>query len=199
MEAGFKSANEQPPSPEEIIGVVGLTLKISVEQLRPNFSPDTVSQIVLGFRQAYLHIYNSHSRKPSSPLFPYAREILEELHLKSCFILGIATGNSRQGMESFIKEHRLESFFKTTQCTDYHPSKPHPAMIYSALLETGIDKYNTAIIGDTSFDIKMGVQAGVKTIGVSWGYHDVADLVMADYLVNDFRQIPELLRVIWDE
>ena len=102
-------------------------------------------------------------------------------------------------MESFIKEHRLESFFKTTQCTDYHPSKPHPAMIYSALLETGIDKYNTAIIGDTSFDIKMGVQAGVKTIGVSWGYHDVADLVMADYLVNDFRQIPELLRVIWDE
>jgi phosphoglycolate phosphatase len=35
------------------------------------------------------------------------------------------------------------------------------------------------MIGDTSFDMEMGVNAGVRPIGVDWGYHDREELLLA--------------------
>ncbi|MBT5919362.1 MAG: HAD hydrolase-like protein, partial [Alphaproteobacteria bacterium] len=59
------------------------------------------------------------------------------------------------------------------------PGKPHPGMIESALRETGADIENTVMIGDTTFDMEMAVNAGALAIGVSWGYHGVEELIEA--------------------
>ena len=42
------------------------------------------------------------------------------------------------------------------------------------------------MIGDTTYDIEMGRAAGVKTVGVDWGYHPAYKLG-ADHLVTDFN------------
>ena len=58
------------------------------------------------------------------------------------------------------------------------------------------------MIGDTSFDMEMGAAAGVATIGVSWGYHPVTELIGAGAgrIVDDFaalaRGIDEQLELV---
>jgi phosphoglycolate phosphatase len=61
--------------------------------------------------------------------------------------------------------------FVTLQTADRHPSKPHPSMIDLAMREAGADRDSTVMIGDTSFDMAMARAAGVRGLGVGWGYH----------------------------
>ena len=68
------------------------------------------------------------------------------------------------------------SHFVTIQTADDHPSKPHPSMILQAMAETGVAPEHTVMIGDTSFDMAMARAAGVRAIGVEWGYHTADEL-----------------------
>ena len=52
-------------------------------------------------------------------------------------------------------------------------------MLLTAMAEAGASPETTVMIGDTSFDIDMGIAAGTRTLGVGWGYHDPAALVAA--------------------
>ena len=49
-------------------------------------------------------------------------------------------------------------------------------MVLDAMRETGIAPEDTVVIGDTVFDMQMAKSAGASALGVSWGYHAVADL-----------------------
>jgi phosphoglycolate phosphatase len=113
--------------------------------------------------------------------------------------LGVATGKSRRGLDILLDKHGLRDYFITAQCADVHPSKPHPAMLQAALAETGIAAKNAVMIGDTQFDMEMAGAAGVHAIGVTWGYHEVDRLVCADYIANDFVQIPSILNTLWQD
>ena len=75
------------------------------------------------------------------------------------------------GCDAAFDAHDLHGHFVTPQTADDHPSKPHPAMLLAALAETGVEAARAVMIGDTEYDIAMGRAAGVRTIGVAWGYH----------------------------
>jgi phosphoglycolate phosphatase len=100
-------------------------------------------------------------------------------------MLAVATGKSKRGLDKLIESHGLEGYFLSQQVADFHPSKPHPAMVEACLAETGINAAQAVMIGDTTFDIDMGRAAGVKTIGVSWGYHPVETL-NADTIIHSY-------------
>ena len=55
----------------------------------------------------------------------------------------------------------------------------NPEMLLKAMLETGVSSYNTVMIGDTTFDVKMALNADIKAIGVSWGSHCTKELINA--------------------
>ena len=61
--------------------------------------------------------------------------------------------------------------------------------------ETGTAPQDAVIVGDTEFDMAMGRAAGVRRIGVTWGYHPTARLIEggAEHLVDDFTQLTRLL------
>lgn len=92
------------------------------------------------------------------------------------WLLGVATGKSDRGLKLVLEHHGLSRRFVTLQTADRHPSKPHPAMIHTAMAEAGAEARDTVMIGDTSFDIRMALAAGVRAIGVGWGYHAPAEL-----------------------
>ena len=52
-------------------------------------------------------------------------------------------------------------------------------MIEACLADSGANPSETAMIGDTAFDMAMAVNAGVRAIGVDWGYHHPRELVEA--------------------
>ena len=52
------------------------------------------------------------------------------------------------------------------------PSKPDPQMLHSILAELDIAPHEAIMIGDTSHDLKMAQNAGIDSIGVTFGVHN---------------------------
>jgi phosphoglycolate phosphatase len=94
-----------------------------------------------------------------------------------------------------VERHGWHRVFATIQTADDAPSKPDPGMILRAMAETGISPEATIMVGDTSFDMAMARGAGVRAIGVSWGYHPVSALeeAGAERIIHRFGALTDLL------
>jgi phosphoglycolate phosphatase len=132
-----------------------------------------------------------------SPLYPGAQDCLDALAGRGDVLLAIATGKSRRGLDALIESHGWGDLFVSRQTSDNHPSKPHPAMLQAALDEAGIAAGRACMIGDTEFDIAMGVAAGMPAFGVSWGYHP-ADRLVAAGAAMVAPDYPALTRALQD-
>jgi phosphoglycolate phosphatase len=68
-------------------------------------------------------------------------------------------------------------------------------MVLKALEETGTATADALMIGDTSYDMAMGRAAGVRTIGVTWGYHKPEELRAsgAERLVDTYEELMAVL------
>jgi phosphoglycolate phosphatase len=91
-------------------------------------------------------------------------------------MLAVATGMSRRGLDHCLAANGIADRFVSLQTADDHPSKPHPAMLRAALAEADADATQAVMIGDTQYDILMAADAGVRGIGVAWGYHAADEL-----------------------
>ena len=112
------------------------------------------------------------------PLYDGMAALIERL-AEAGWLLGVATGKSDRGLHACLDTHGIKHRFVTLQTADRHPSKPHPAMLEEALAEAGAEAANAVMIGDTTFDIEMARNAGVRAIGVAWGYHEPRELLEA--------------------
>lgn len=199
MTHAFTRAEQPVPTQNDILGIVGLSLDVAMAHLAPDLPEHTHKKMVDWYKEAYLDLRAKSGAAQSSPLYPHALETLKTLHADPAYVLGVATGKSRRGLDKLLDAHDLHRFFVTQQVSDNHPSKPHPAMLLAALAETGFKPGDAVMIGDTSFDMEMAKSAGLHGIGVSWGYHPQARLTAAGHIVNDFRDLPTCLRGIWEE
>lgn len=172
MSSGIEQAGLPPMSRQEVLSIVGLSLPVAVETLLPH-APETTRQTVV---DGYRTDFRAAKGRVGAPLFPGIRDLLQDLSRRDDLILGIATGKSRRGLDAMLASQDLAKFFTTIQCADGHPSKPNPEMLFSAARAVGIDPANAVMIGDTTFDMTMAVNAGMTGIGVSWGYHPVDTL-----------------------
>jgi phosphoglycolate phosphatase len=199
MKGAFDQNNLPEPSPQEVLSIVGLSLDLAMVRLAPDLTAATHDKLVAAYKETY------HSRSlrlgsaKLSPLYPGARAMLDQLAATPENLLGVATGKSQRGLDALIADHGLERMFITRQVADHHPSKPHPSMIETAMSEAGVERENTVMIGDTSFDMDMAQAAGVTGIGVSWGYHPVSELGSAARIIDTFAELPQALNTIWKE
>lgn len=169
---GFTAVGLAVPDRRTILSIVGLSLPEAMARLAPEATAELRAEII----ETYKSSYHLHRQRDPAPLYPGAVETLDRLAGQQDMILGIATGKSRRGLNALCDHHGIGGYFLTRQVADDHPSKPHPAMVEAALAEAGVPSARAVMIGDTTYDIEMGRAAGVATIGVSWGYHPVADL-----------------------
>lgn len=197
MTRAFDGAGQVVPDRDAILSIVGLSLDVAIPRLAPDLPPDMHRSMVQGYKDAYMQLRADQGVAVSSPLYPGIRDLIETLHAVPHYLLGVATGKSRRGLDKLLDGHGLQKTFVTQQVSDHHPSKPHPAMIEAALSETGLDPAQAVMIGDTSFDMDMARAAGVTPIGVSWGYHDRAALSAAHSVIDTASDLPDLLTRIW--
>lgn len=194
MEEGFGALDLPPPPRDAVLSIVGLSLPQAIAQLAPDLGEKTQAQIVTAYKDAYA----SHRRMgATSPLYPGVADTLAALNGRETWLLGVATGKSRRGLTALLDAHGMQNTFVTEQVSDFHPSKPHPAMLHAALGETGLDAEHAVMVGDTSFDMEMARAAGIFAIGVSWGYHPRERLGAADVIIDDMGQLPGLLDQKW--
>jgi len=198
MAAAFSAVGAVCPSREAILGIVGLSLDVAMPKLAPDQSAATYDQLVDAYKDAYMTLRAQTGAAQSSPLYPGALEVLQTLNAQDNVLLGVATGKSRRGLDKLLEGHDLTSVFVTEQVADFHPSKPHPSMILAALAETGVAAEHAIMVGDTSFDMAMAKAAGIRGIGVSWGYHDTQALGDADCVIDAFADLPRTLDLMWE-
>jgi phosphoglycolate phosphatase len=182
----------EAPSRERSLSIVGLSLVKAFEVL---VGPDGPAEsLAEGYKTAFQRLRADPAYR--EPLFPGAADLLAELSGRPDVVLGIATGKSRRGVAHLLERHRWERVFATIQTADDAPSKPHPAMLEQALAETGADPAESAMIGDSTFDMAMACAAGITPVGVSWGYHraDALRETGAATVVNSYAELRAYLR-----
>lgn len=196
MEQAFAMQGLMAPEYSAVLSIVGLSLPQAMAILAPDQDLATQAALIEGYKHSYMST-REQMGAAHSPLFDGARDCLDALHGVPHYLVGVATGKSKRGLDGLIEGHGLDMFV-TQQVADHHPSKPHPSMVLTALSETGVEPENCVMIGDTTFDMDMGRAAGVTTIGVDWGYHDT-DTLGGDYLIHNFAELKPLLDIIWKD
>ncbi len=193
MERAFGTVDLAPPRREAVLGIVGLSLPQAISRLAEGANEEMVMRITNGYKGAFGELRQNPDNQ--EPMYEGAHEAILDLAGRDGVVLGIATGKSRAGVDRLLERFELGGCFATIQTADDAPSKPHSGMIDQAILETGADTAATVMIGDTTFDMEMARNAGVKALGVSWGYHPVEALrsVGAHDIADDFPQLLHIL------
>ena len=197
MAVAFQAVGEPVPSREVILSIVGLSLDVAFPRLAPGLSVGQHAEMERAYKAAYMELRAKAGAAQSSPLYPGALQALRALHAVPEVLLGVATGKSKRGLDKLIEGHALQGLFVTQQVADFHPSKPHPSMIQAAIAEAGVTPDTTVMVGDTSFDMEMAKSAGVRGIGVSWGYHKAEALAHADVVIDRFEDLSPALETLW--
>lgn len=193
MESSFARHGLAAPDPHLTRRIVGLSLVEAMQALLPEAEPALHESLARDYKHAFQRLRADRGLDPE-PLYPGIAEGLATLSARG-WLLGVATGKSDRGLALALAHHDLAHHFVTLQTADRHPSKPHPAMLNAALAEAGVGADAAVIIGDTVFDMGMGVAAGVRAIGVDWGYHDAHELTEAgaDVVALDMAELLDLL------
>ncbi len=181
MERAFATIGLPAPSRAETLSIVGLSLPVAMMKLAPN-DASAHPALVEAYKQAFQDLRLSAQGASFAPLFAGAGEMLWQLHQDPRFVLAVATGKSRRGMEHILDLHSLRPIFASVQVADDHPSKPHPSMVETCLMDCAIPPERAVVVGDTIYDVEMAQAAQTGAIGVAWGYHAVADLRAAGAL-----------------
>ncbi|MEZ5933955.1 MAG: HAD-IA family hydrolase [Alphaproteobacteria bacterium] len=192
MTRTFRARGLMPPTPEQTRSIVGLSLENAMAILAPELEGSDHRDLAEIYKEQFAKLRLAEDF--SEPMFAGVTETLDRLQAVG-LLLGVATGKSLSGLRMVLEHHGLRDHFVTLQTADFHPSKPHPSMIETAIRETGGSPAETWLIGDTSFDMEMAVAAGVRPIGVNWGYHPETHLkeAGAEIILDRFEQILDLV------
>lgn len=154
------------PIPEDARArhVIGLGLADAMRHAVPDLPLELYQAMVDRYRHHYL------SSDHELTLFPGVTEMLGRLR-SAGHMLAIATGKSRLGLDRALDHSGLRAFFQGSRCADECHSKPHPQMLEELMLEFGVGQQDTVMVGDTSHDLGMALNAGVDGLAVTYGAH----------------------------
>ena len=176
MTRAFDAVKLPPPDRPTILSIVGLSLPHAMAKLLPEADDQFHHHVADQYRNAFRAMRTEGD--VSEPLYDGIGALIDRLSTDG-WLLGVATGKSDRGLALCLTQHGILDRFVTLQTADRHPSKPHTAMLMAAMAEAGATPETTVMIGDTTYDIDMAVTAGVRAIGVNWGYHSPEDLMAA--------------------
>jgi len=178
--AALKSSLEQNgfevPSSAVSRRVIGLSLPEAMAALLPDNGPELHRKLANDYKEAFMRLRTAG--RVEEPLFDGVIALLDALEADG-WLLAVATGKSDRGLRHCLDRHQIHARFVSLQTADRHPSKPHPSMVEQAIADAGCSPGTTIVVGDTSFDMAMAVNAGAMGIGAGWGYHEPEELIEA--------------------
>jgi phosphoglycolate phosphatase len=159
------------PVPDETTAryVIGLGLADALRHVAPGLVPERHRDLAVRYRHHYL------AGDARIPLFAGAREMLDELD-EAGFLLAVATGKSRVGLNRALDQQGIAHRFVATRCADEGFPKPNPDMLLHLMQRVGADPRETLMIGDTTHDLELARNAGAAGVAVSYGAHSSAGL-----------------------
>jgi len=176
------------PSDRDAAFVIGMSLMQALAHAAPDVPADKYPE--LGAR--YRHHYIAHQNDIS--LFEGVLHMLSDLKSRQ-HCLTVATGKSRHGLDEALQAVELKGMFDGSRTADETAGKPHPRMLQELMREFGVEPARTLMIGDTTHDLQMALNAGCPSVGVSYGAHepDAFNALTPRYVAHSVRELHDWL------
>lgn len=189
LQTAAKQCDCAIPEDQAARGVIGLSIVNACVSLFPTADQETVRRLIACYQQAY-----SSWQISRADLFPGVYEMLVELKT-SGFQLAVATGKTRAGLQHALQATDTEQLFSITRCSDETASKPDPLMLQQIILHSKMSKERSLMVGDSSHDLQMAMNAQISSIAVLCGAHPEHILQQYSPLLC-LQQPAELLNII---
>jgi phosphoglycolate phosphatase len=177
LQDACRDLGEPVPDDASARYVIGLGLRDALNLVAPGLPVDRYPELSARYRDHYL------ARDPHIPLFDGARELLDELAAAG-YLLAVATGKTRKGLDRALAAHALEGRFHATRCADEGRPKPHPDMLLHLMGHLGVGPSRTLMIGDTTHDLEVARGARASAVAVAYGAHEPEGLAALEPLVT---------------
>ncbi len=165
LQAACSELDLPVPSMTQARYVIGLGLTDAMKYILPDLPREDYAKVVDRYRVHFLR------RDGGTTLFPDAAAMISELH-DAGFLLAVATGKSRRGLDRALAATGVGEYFHVTRCADEGFCKPHPGMLQAVIESLTATPACTLMIGDTTHDLEMAQAAGVAALAVTYGAHD---------------------------
>lgn len=165
IQAAVADVGGTVPSQRDASYVIGMGLMQALAHAAPDVPPEKYP--LLGDRYRHHYVRHQHDLTLFEGVLPLLAELRERQHL-----LAVATGKSRSGLNEALRSVELVGVFDGSRTADETAGKPHPMMLHELMGEFGVDPSRTLMIGDTTHDLQMALNAGCASVGVSYGAHE---------------------------
>lgn len=178
-----------PFSTEEVKTMIGEGVRRLIEKVieRKGLSGIEFSKLM----ECFIEYYSKHIADFSKP-YPEVEETLKSLEgINKAVISNKLTDLTIKTLDSL----GLLKYFQLVAGSDFFPEqKPSPLPIIKAMEFFKVSKRKTLIIGDSDLDIRAGRAAGIKTIAVTYGYREREYLKEADFIIDKFSNLIDIVR-----
>jgi phosphoglycolate phosphatase len=190
IQAAVQDVGGQKPSDEAASYVIGMGLMQALAHAAPDVPKERYP--LLGDRYRHHYFAIQHEINMFEGVLPMLAELKTRGHL-----LVVATGKSRRGLDEALATSTLAGTFDASRTADQTAGKPDPLMLRELMAEFDVPPERTLMIGDTTHDLQMALNAGCPSVGVSYGAHEPQAFVELKPLVvaHDVVQLRDWLRV----
>ena len=152
------------PTDQAAAYVIGMGLMEALAHAAPDVPRDRYADLGAAYRRHYV----THQEDLS--LFDGILPMLADLRARQHW-LAVATGKSRRGLDDALRAVELAGVFDGSRTADETAGKPDPRMLHELMGEFGTEPHRTLMIGDTTHDLQMALNAGCPSVAVSYGAH----------------------------
>ncbi len=180
-------------SVEETKGLVGWGGRVLVEKALALTGDDGTEEDIDKGLDAFLSTYAAHPADHTT-LFPGVIDALEGFR-GSGVTMGICTNKPTATTAPVLAAMGLDGYFDVVSCGDAVPhKKPDGRHVLHVVEALGATIETAAMIGDSENDIAAAIDAGVRSVAVTFGYaHAPAEELGADALIDHFDNLPDAL------
>jgi phosphoglycolate phosphatase len=165
IQAAVRDVGGTVPTDKEAAYVIGMGLMQALAHAAPDVPPEKYTE--LGNRYRFHYIQHQDDLSLFDGVLPLLNDLRERGHL-----LAVATGKSRRGLDDALHSVDLRGVFDGSRTADQTAGKPHPLMLQELMAEFDVAPERLLMIGDTTHDLQMAVNARCASVGVSYGAHE---------------------------
>jgi phosphoglycolate phosphatase len=176
------------PTDKAAAYVIGMGLMQALAHAAPDVPQEKYPELGARYRHHYL------ARQNDLSLFEGVLALLGELKARHHW-LAVATGKSRRGLDDALHTVQLKGMFNGSRTADETAGKPHPLMLQELMREFGTEPQRTLMIGDTTHDLQMALNAGCPSVGVSYGAHEPGEFDVLEplFVAHSVRSLHDWL------
>ena len=184
VQVAMKEVGVDIPDRNQINHFIGPPIRDSIRTMG-NFTDEEIERVVDKYRE-----YTFEKGIYQNTLYSGIIDMLERLKSEG-FTLTIATSKMLIMANQIADNLKFSQYFDLIMGCEPDGTRSRKSEVINAVLERYKNPIKPVIIGDTKYDIIGAKEAGISSIGVTWGYGSFEELQTAgaDIIVDSMDEL----------